>query len=144
MYRRGFLILGGAAGVAGFGAVLLKTAQGFAEVGFSHVPLSVDEMRARGALIVDIRTPSEWALTGVIEGAELVTFQGASSFAGSFMAALGDKIADGRDVVLICRSGNRSQTAAGALAGRIPNKVISVAGGMKRLMLEGYRPVAVS
>ncbi|WP_421703217.1 rhodanese-like domain-containing protein [Aliiroseovarius sp.] len=147
MDRRGFLMLGGAAGVAGVGVVSLLAGQGrsseLAGAGYMHEPMSVEEMRARGALIVDIRTPPEWAQTGVIEGAELVTFEGTGSFAGAFLAALGDKIADGREVVLICRSGNRTQAAAGALAGRIENKVTSVEGGMKRLMREGYRPVAV-
>lgn len=143
MERRGFLMLGGAAALAGLGVVAMLTGQGHAEAGYAHEPLTVEEMRARGALIVDIRTPPEWAETGVIEGAELVTFEGAGSFAGTFLAALGDKITDGREVVLVCRSGNRTQAAAGALAGRIPNKVTSVEGGMKRLMREGYRPVAV-
>ena len=32
--------------------------------------MTVDQMKADGALIVDIRTPEEWAETGVIDGAE--------------------------------------------------------------------------
>ena len=80
--------------------------------GFEHKVMTVDEMKAAGALIVDIRTPPEWYQTGVIEGAKLVTFQDPLSFLG----AIKDEIADGRDIVLVCRSGNR--TSASPRAGR--------------------------
>ena len=143
MNRRGFLMLGGAATFAGAGLVATWAGQGQAETGFAHEPLSVDQMRARGALIVDIRTPPEWAQTGVIDGAELVTFEHPSSFPAAFLTAVGDQIEDGREVVLICRSGNRTQAAGAALAAVIPNQVTSVEGGIKRLMREGYTPVAV-
>ncbi len=68
--------------------------------GFEHKEMSVDEIRASGGLLVDIRTPPEWHQTGVIEGARLLTFQDPQSF----VAAIRDDIADGRDVVLVCRS----------------------------------------
>lgn len=41
---------------------------------FEAQAMTVDEMRANGGLIVDIRTPEEWAEEGVIAGARLVTF----------------------------------------------------------------------
>ena len=91
--------------------------------------MTVDEMKADGALIVDIRTPEEWAETGVIEGAKLVTFTDPESF----LAAVGPDLADGRDLVLVCRSGRRSGAAAEALQSLIPNRVISQDGGMSVL-----------
>lgn len=107
--------------------------------GFEHKAITVDEMKASGALIVDIRTPPEWYQTGVIEGAKLVTFQDPQTF----VAAIRDDIADGRDVVLVCRSGSRTQAAGMYLAQMIENKVISAAGGMIELVArQGYQPVA--
>lgn len=105
--------------------------------GYEAQPLSVAEMQAGGGLIVDIRTPEEWAETGVIAGARLVTFEGAQGF----IAAVGPDLADGRDLILVCRSGRRSAAAAEALQTMIPNRIISVEGGMGRLIDAGYRTV---
>ena len=76
--------------------------------GVETKPLSVAEMQADGGLIVDIRRPEEWAETGVIDGARLLTFTDAQSF----IAAVGADLADGRDLILICHSGRRSAAAA--------------------------------
>ncbi|NEY90725.1 rhodanese-like domain-containing protein [Tabrizicola oligotrophica] len=113
---------------------LAATAQAGA---YEAQPLSVAEMQAGGGLIVDIRTPEEWAETGVIAGARLVTFEGAQGF----IAAVGPDLADGRDLILVCRSGRRSAAAAEALQTMIPNRIISVEGGMARLIDAGYRTV---
>lgn len=135
--KRKFLIFGGAAVLAaGFGA--LNARQGPA--GFEERGMTVAQMKETGGLIVDIRTPPEWAETGVIEGAELVTFDDPESF----MAKVGPEIADGRDLILICRSGNRTRRAAQMLAGRIPNKIISVRGGMSAQIKSGYQTVAAN
>ena len=106
--------------------------------GFEIKPLAVSEMQAEGGVIVDIRTPEEWAETGVIDGAKLVTFDNAQSF----IAALGPDLADGRNLILICRSGRRSAAAAEALQTMIPNHIISIDGGMGRIIDEGYQTVA--
>lgn len=107
--------------------------------GYEHKVMTVDEMRASGALVVDIRTPPEWHQTGVIEGARLIPF----SDPNAFVAEIGPDIADGRDVVLVCRSGSRTQMAGMYLAQMIPNRVISAAGGMIGIAgRHGYRPVA--
>lgn len=105
--------------------------------GYETQALSVEEMKATG-VVVDIRRPEEWAETGVIAGAKLVTFTGAQSF----IAALGPDLAGGRDLILICRSGRRSAAAAEALQPMIPNRIISVEGGMGRIIDEGYQTVA--
>ncbi len=107
--------------------------------GFEHKVMSVDDMKASGALIVDIRTPPEWYQTGVIEGAKLLTFQDPQTF----VAAIKDDIADGRDIVLVCRSGNRTQAAGMYLAQMVENKVVSAAGGMIEIVgRQGYQTVA--
>ena len=99
--------------------------------------MTVEQMKAEGALIVDIRTPEEWAETGVIDGAKLVTFTDPESF----LAAVGPDLADGRDLVLVCRSGRRSGAAAEALQSLIPNRIVSQDGGMSVLIGEGYQAV---
>ncbi len=107
--------------------------------GFEHKVMTVDEMTASGALVVDIRTPPEWYQTGVIEGAKLIPFQDPQSF----IDQIKDDIADGRDVVLVCRSGSRTQAAGMYLAQMLDNQVISAAGGMIEIVgRQGYQPVA--
>lgn len=105
--------------------------------GFAHLPLDAGSLTAGEALVVDIRRPEEWAETGVVEGSVLLTFTSPERF----LAQLGPALADGRDLVLICRSGNRTQAAADALAGRIPNRIVSVEGGIRRVISEGYQTV---
>lgn len=126
----------GLAGLALVGGAGLALTSG-GPAGYEQTFLTVDEMKATGGLIVDIRTPPEWVETGVIDGAELVTFDDPNRF----LAAIGPEIADGRDLILVCRSGNRTAAAAKALAGRIPNRIVSVDGGMKKVISSGYRTV---
>lgn len=80
----------------------------------SLVGITGDELLAlqkQGAVVVDIRTPQEWAATGVIPGSRELTFFGASgqydkeAWLKSLKPLLGKKA---QPVVLVCRSGNRS------------------------------------
>lgn len=105
---------------------------------FDHRFMTVEEMNASGGLIVDIRTPPEWYQSGVIEGARLVPFQDPQSF----IAEIGPEIADGRDLILVCRSGSRTMIAGQYLMQMLPNKIVSIAGGMIQVVGSGYEPVA--
>ncbi|SFK01889.1 rhodanese-like domain-containing protein [Celeribacter neptunius] len=132
--KRRFLVFGGAAvfaAVFGFMGARHKPA------GFEEQVMTVAQMKDTGGLIVDIRTPEEWAETGVIDGATLATFNDPESF----LAKIGPELADGRDLILVCRSGNRTRRAAQLLAGTIPNRIVSVSGGMKAQIASGYQPV---
>jgi len=133
--KRHFISLGvGALALAGGGYAWSQSAGGGAgKPTFEDVHMTLAEMQAVGGLIVDIRRPDEWAETGVIEGATLLTFESPTSF----LAQIGPQIADGRPLVLICRSGNRSRLAAEALAPLIPNRIISVNGGMSERIAQG-------
>lgn len=84
-----------------------------------------------GALVVDIRQPEEWAATGVIEGAKLLTYDGAERF----LAQL--DLQPGQRLVLVCQSGRRSGNAAAELSGLIDNPVISQDGGMSAWVAAG-------
>lgn len=136
MNKRSFLFLGlGAVVLAGAGYAF--TASSKSDAAIEYRAMSVAEMQENGGLVVDIRTPPEWAETGVIDGAALLTFNDPKSF----LAQIQPAIADGRDLILVCRSGNRSSRAAQMLEGMIPNKIISVDGGMSRIVSSGYRTV---
>ena len=91
-------------------------------------------------LLVDIRTAEEWRQTGIVEGALLVTYTDAESF----VQAVGPHLGPDQTLALICRSGNRTSRAARQISGMIENPVMDVAGGMLRIVREGYTPVAAS
>jgi rhodanese-related sulfurtransferase len=88
-------------------------------------------------LLVDIRTPQEWAQTGVVEGALLVTYADADSF----LAAVTPHLKEGQTLSLICRSGNRTSRASRQIAAKTDRQIVDVAGGMQRVVSEGYTPV---
>ena len=89
--------------------------------------LTNDELLAaqkEGAIIIDIRREDEWAQTGVIEGAELVTgFQQSGAihpeFLEKFRALVSDK---DTQFVLYCRSGNRTNMLGNALVQQLGYK----------------------
>lgn len=89
-------------------------------------------------LLVDIRRPEEWQQTGVVEGALLITYADRDSF----LAALRPHLEEGQSIALICRTGNRTSRATRQIAGAVAAPVVDVAGGMVRVLAEGYRPVA--
>lgn len=66
----------------------------------------------RAALLVDVRSPAEWAETGIPAGARTVSW-GRPDFVQRMLELVaGDRNAP---LVLICRSGNRSTKAMAAL-----------------------------
>ncbi|MBX3274253.1 MAG: rhodanese-like domain-containing protein [Sandaracinaceae bacterium] len=78
---------------------------------------------AEGALLLDVRTPAEFA-AGHLDGARNIPLGELASRAGE----LGDA---GRDVVVYCASGMRSRSAQGLLRRRGFTKVHDL-GGMYR------------
>lgn len=135
--KRSFIAMGlGAVVLAGAGYTVIA-GSGSSTSGVEQSFMTVDQMKANGGLIVDIRTPPEWRETGVIDGAALLTFNDPKSF----LAQVGPALADGRDLILICHSGNRSSRAAAALDGLIANHIISVNGGMSQQIAAGYQTV---
>ncbi|MCS6879600.1 MAG: rhodanese-like domain-containing protein [Geminicoccaceae bacterium] len=89
---------------------------------------------SRGRLVlVDIRTPAEWAQTGVPAGAALVCLtSGPGRIRTEFVAEIeallgGDR---GRPVALVCRTGGRTAFARQLLIARGFARVFDVAEGM--------------
>lgn len=128
-----------------FGGLAATTAiAAFALLGRSGPTKAVSEARPasdltprKGRLLVDIREPMEWQQTGVLSGARLHSWRSAETF----LAAFKDDLAEADEVLILCRSGNRSSSAARALANHLDREVVDVAGGMVRLAREGQSEV---
>jgi len=83
--------------------------------------------KAGKLVLVDIRTPEEWADTGVPEGAIKLDMTG-SAFEVRLAALKLDH--PGKPIALICRTGNRTSTVQKKLAGRGWTNLIDVRGGL--------------
>jgi len=97
------------------------------------------ELLARQVKIVDIRRPEEWKQTGVVEGSELMTaFDDRGRFNRSFPSAFTSFAAPDEEVILICRTGNRSSVLANMLAEQANYlKVYNVADGIEKWLKDG-------
>lgn len=97
---------------------------------------------AQGMPLYDIRRPDEWRQTGVVEGSRKMTFVDASGrinpeFLPSFTAEVGKDA----PVVLICRTGNRTDALARQLAEMGYTRIYNVRHGITRWVGDG-NPVA--
>ena len=94
--------------------------------------VSVDEaasLRDAGAFMLDVREPEEW-MAGHIPGATLIPL--------GELAARVDEVPAGQQVVVVCRSGNRSQVGRDILLDAGLEQVTSMAGGMNQWAGAGY------
>ncbi|HZS76743.1 MAG TPA: rhodanese-like domain-containing protein [Ktedonobacteraceae bacterium] len=94
--------------------------------------ISVEETRARqkaGAVIVDVREPYEWR-EGYIPGAKLISL-------GSLAGRVGE-LDPSKEVIAVCRSGNRSISAALILQRAGFTQVSSMTGGMMSWTRRGF------
>ena len=101
-------------------------------------------MQEEGALLVDVRTPAEWAYVGTVSGDALAqvpallpwqdypSMQVNPAFADQLALEM-DRRGLGQDapVVFLCRSGVRSLAAARALAARGFSRTYNIAGGFE-------------
>ena len=119
MKRRAFLAVA---------ALLALPVPGWAQAPSSLSVREAHEAAKAGRLVlVDIRTPEEWADTGVPQGAVRLDMEG-----GGFEARLAGVKLDhpGKTIALICRTGNRSSSLQRKLAGRGWRDVVDVRGGL--------------
>jgi rhodanese-related sulfurtransferase len=125
-----------ALGACGSPAATDKQVDGAVATAGAALPLEVDvakasALRDAGAFVLDVRQPDEWA-AGHIEGATLIPL-------GELATRVAEVPRD-RDVVVICRSGNRSAQGRDILLGAGYATVTSMAGGMNDWAASG-RPV---
>lgn len=73
-------------------------------------------------LVVDVRTPGEYANDGHIAGSRLLPL--------SMLLSRSNELPQDRPIVFVCRSGNRSQVACEQLANLGFGQTINLVGGM--------------
>lgn len=102
------------------------------------------DLVASGVPLVDVRRPEEWEDTGVIERSELLTFfdeEGAYD-AGAWLAKIEQIATPDEPVILICRSGNRTNLISRWLSEEQGyDTVYNVAEGMLSWQADGGRTV---
>jgi rhodanese-related sulfurtransferase len=105
-------------------AAVITTAHAAPDVGADE---ALAQVRAGEATLIDIRTPAEWKQTGVAEGALTIDMT-KPTFVDEVLAAVdGDRAAP---IVLICRTGNRTNFTRNALERMGFSNVTHVAEGM--------------
>ncbi len=89
-------------------------------------------LRDQGATIIDVRRADEWRATGVIPDSLLITaFDADGRLLPGFTAEVDAAVGKGRPLALICRSGNRSASAARLLMADGGDRTLyNVAGGI--------------
>ncbi|GAO37651.1 sulfurtransferase [Sulfuricella sp. T08] len=93
------------------------------------------ELLAQGVPLYDIRLPEEWRQTGVVEGSRKLTFFDAAGRTNpEFLPRFTAEVNKNAPVVLICRSGNRTDAAARELAKMGYTQVYNVRNGITHWM----------
>ena len=99
---------------------------------FFPMEVSVDEaheMYQTGAFFLDVRTPEEWSEYH-IPGATLIPLEELENRV--------DEVPADQDVVVVCRSGNRSQMGRDILRSAGLGRVTSMSGGVRAWVNAGY------
>jgi rhodanese-related sulfurtransferase len=125
---------GSATGSAGAGSPAVAAPGGAVGQSLAALPTEVSTadasaLRDAGALVLDVREPDEWA-AGHIPGATHIPL-------GDLEARAGELPKD-RNIVVVCRSGNRSAQGRDILLGAGFPAVTSMAGGMNDWVAAGY------
>jgi len=91
--------------------------------------------------IIDIRTPSEWQQTGIVEDSYTITFfnELGSYNIQEFQEELNKIIDKDEKFALICRTGSRTGQVASFLKNKFGYEVVSLNGGILKLIGEGYQ-----
>lgn len=117
-------------------AVFLSNPGNAVSVESLPLELSVTEafaMRDAGAFILDVREPVEWNESH-IPGATLIPL--------GELASRVNEVPKDREVVVVCRSGNRSQQGRDILLSSGFEQVTSMAGGMNQWVDAGFETVS--
>lgn len=125
-----WLILGGLVIIAL--AVIIGFSQNTAETNTLPLEVSVEEayqMRENGAFVLDVRELNEWE-DGHIPDATLIPL-------GQLESRMGE-VPEDQEVVIVCRSGNRSAQARDILKNAGFTNITSMAGGMNQWIANSY------
>jgi rhodanese-related sulfurtransferase len=86
-----------------------------------------EEVKSGAAILVDVRRPDEWALTGTPSGAHRITMEDPTFLAQIEALTGGDQT---RRLLFTCRTGARSGSVQRGLAELGYSNVVNVRGGM--------------
>ncbi len=112
----------------------------FAEL--EQVPATPDFLK-KGIKIIDIRTPSEWYETGIVEGSFPIVFfdeKGAYDVE-AFLKQLNMVVKKDEKFALICRTGSRTGMVSNFLSKEFGYNIVNLQGGIMYLIQQGYKPV---
>lgn len=103
---------------------------------------NLQSMLEQGVPLVDIRRPDEWRQTGVVEGSQKITFvDGRGRLMPDFFDRFTREVGKDEPVILICRTGNRTNVLARHLMTEMGyTQVYNVRRGISSWIREG-RPV---
>jgi rhodanese-related sulfurtransferase len=101
---------------------------GAARDGSEILPAEARRRALAGSLLLDVREPGEWS-AGHAPGAVLIPL-------GQLAARL-PELPRGREIIAVCRSGNRSGVAAGLLHRAGFSRAVNMAGGMATWTKQG-------
>jgi rhodanese-related sulfurtransferase len=98
----------------------------------------LNEMLKQGVPIYDVRRPEEWRKTGILEGSRLLTFVDKSGrLKPDFLPQFTTEIDKNQPVILICRTGNRTDTLARYLVEKLGyTQVYNARDGITRWIAE--------
>ena len=85
--------------------------------------------------LIDVRMPSEYAATGVVDGAKLITFlKEDGTINAEFIDEVAKNYSKDSKIAIMCRSGKRSLAAAKMLEKNGFNDILNLDGGMNELL----------
>ncbi len=98
----------------------------------------LNELLAQDIPIYDVRRPEEWRKTGVVEDSRLLTFVDKSGrLKPNFLPQFTAEIDKNQPVILICRTGNRTDTLARYLVEKLGyTQVYNARDGITRWIAE--------
>ena len=101
--------------------------------------LELKNLQAQGIPVYDIRRAEEWAQTGVVAGSHMLTFVDATGrLMPDFVEKFTREVGKNEPVILICRTGNRTDVLARALVEQLGyTKIYNVKNGIIRWISDG-------
>ena len=96
-------------------------------------------LQGQGVPVYDIRRAEEWAQTGVVAGSHRLTFvDDKGHLSPDFFATFTQAVGKNDPVIVICRTGNRTDVLARALVEQLGyTRVYNVKNGITRWISEG-------
>ena len=112
------------------------------------VDISINELQtmieSKQAVVIDVRTPREWQQTGIVEGSIPIMFfdEKRRPHAQEWLNQAAAHLTSEQELILICRSGNRSKIIANYLVRQHGyTRVYNVKAGIQQWLRLGHKTV---